>query len=59
MAKRSIFNSWRDVLTEYTWETIRAEYWRRHNEPEEADYVQTLADAYRWQLKEGPQDLSL
>ena len=56
---RKTLGSWREVLNAYTWETIRAEYWRRHNEPVVADYVQAMADAYRLQLKEGQQEVEL
>lgn len=48
--------SWREVVNAYAWETMRAEYWRQRNEPELADYVQAMADAYRCQQIQGLQD---
>ena len=59
MAERKTLGSWREVLNAYTWETIRAEYWRQNDDPEVADYVQAMADAYRLLLKEGQQEVEL
>ena len=46
-------------MNAYTWEGLRAEYWRQNDDPEVADYVQTMADEYLRQLKEGQQEVEL
>ena len=48
MAERKTLGSWREVLNAYTWETIRAEYWRQNDDPEVADYVQAMARNAQW-----------
>ena len=42
--------SWNEVQNAYVWETIRAEFWRKQNEPGKADYVQAMADAFYCEL---------
>ena len=59
MAERKTLGSWREVLNAYTWESLRAEYWRQNDDPEVADYVQAMADEYLRQLKEGQQEVGL
>ena len=59
MAERKNLGSWREVSNAYAWETIRAEYWRKNDDPEVADYVQAMADEYLRQLKEGQQEVGL
>ena len=59
MAERNPLGTWRAVLNAYAWESLRAEYWRRNDEPEVADYVQAMADEYLRQLKEGQQEVGL
>ena len=59
MVERNPLGTWRAVLNAYAWESLRAEYWRQNDDPEVADYVQAMADAYRRLLKEGQQEVEL
>jgi|TARA_B100002051_G_C16371242_1_gene455925 hypothetical protein len=50
MAERNLLSSWQLVRNAHWWESMRADYWRRNDDPEKADDAQAMADNFRIEL---------
>ncbi|QNI50728.1 hypothetical protein SynRS9915_01012 [Synechococcus sp. RS9915] len=45
-----MLSSWQLVRNAHWWESMRANYWRRNDDPGKADDAQAMADNFRIEL---------